>query len=59
MNNKLISEKFVVRFILIELEDAVLSWNGTSRLDIGRASEMRDHMQDNAGPNKIEQWYSW
>ena len=34
MNNKLISEDFVARFVLIELEDAALSWNGTRGLDI-------------------------
>ena len=36
MNNKLISEHLVTRFIVIELEDAVLCWNGTGGLDISR-----------------------
>jgi len=34
MNNKLISEDLVARFVLIELEDAILCWNGTGGLDI-------------------------
>ena len=34
MNNKLISEDLVTRFVLIELEDAILCWNGTGGLDI-------------------------
>jgi hypothetical protein len=34
MNNKLIGEDFVARFILIGLEDANLCWNGTGGLEI-------------------------
>jgi hypothetical protein len=33
MNNKLIGEDFVPRFILIGLENAILCWNGTGGLD--------------------------
>ncbi len=41
MNNKLIGEDLVTRFILIELEDAILCGNGTGGLDISRAKFLR------------------
>ncbi len=41
MNNKLIREDFVASFVLIELEDAVFSWNGTRGLDISRTKFQR------------------
>jgi hypothetical protein len=59
MNNKLISEHLVTRFILIELEDAVLCWNGTGGLELNVVSEMRGRKPNTVGPNKIEQWRFW
>ncbi len=41
MNNELIGEDFVARFILIGLEDANLCWNGMGGLDISRAKFLR------------------
>jgi hypothetical protein len=41
MNNKLIGEDLVTRFVLIELEDAVLCRDGTGGLDISRALFLR------------------
>ena len=41
MNNKLISEDFVARFILIELEDAIFCREDTRGLDIRRAKFLR------------------
>jgi hypothetical protein len=41
VNNKLIGEDFVARFILIGLEDTNLCWNGTGGLDSSRAKFLR------------------
>ena len=41
MNYKLISEDFIARFVMIELEDAVLCWNGTRGFDIRQAKFLR------------------
>jgi hypothetical protein len=41
MNNKLIGKDLVTKFVLIELEDAVLCRDGTGGLDISRALFLR------------------
>jgi hypothetical protein len=41
MNNELISEDFVIRLVLIELEDAVLCREDTRGFDISRAKFLR------------------
>ena len=41
VNNKLICEDLISRFILIELEDTILCRNGTRDLDIGLAKFLR------------------